>query len=50
MGQDLDVREIAGLLDLSAQTVKSHLYQARRRLAPLLDDPVDSASDPPTEA
>lgn len=51
MGQDLGVPEIARLLGLSDQTVKSHLYQARRRLGPLLDDPSDPAagpvSDPP---
>ena len=31
------VADIAGLLEMKVQTVKSHLYRARRRLARVLD-------------
>ena len=35
-GQDLKYREIADLLQVSIDTVKSQLHQARQRLAPIL--------------
>lgn len=43
--QNLDVRSIAGVLGMAPQTVKAHLFQARRRLRQVLeaaDDPQES--------
>lgn len=43
-GQDLKYREIAELLQISIETVKSHLFQARQRLAPILRERLSDAT------
>lgn len=42
---DLSVEDVAHHLDVSTSTVKQHLYRARNRLATLLSEPVEVASD-----
>lgn len=42
--QDIEYKEIAKLMDISIETVKSHLHQAKKRLRPVLEShfgPID---------
>lgn len=44
--EGLGIAEIADILDIAEGSVKSHLYDARRRLRPLLAPPTSNLQDP----
>jgi len=48
--EDMSTADIANALECTVSTATSHLNQARRRLAALLEDGTDSGTDGPGEA